>query len=432
MLRKSLGSLFISVAAIAAPAMADEVVRIGLLTSHDSEVRPLSISFNDGLADYLTLVNVRDGGIDGTPVELITCETQYTQEGHMACYQQLAAAGIDIAIPTGTVGAYALNQMAFQVGVPVLNGGLGQTAVADGRVFPNSFAFPGNYYQAASAMVEHFEAELQDLNGKRIAYVYHDSLYGEEAIPLLQAIAASKGFALDLYPVAPPGDDQAAIWTQIAQSGADRAILWTVGRMTATSIGTAAAVGYPREQMMGNWWTTLEMMMRRLGPAADGMRAMSLTGVGHDVAVYNDLNEMVYFAGLGHGTMNNIGDIDYNRGLMTGLYLVEAARNGLSISGDGLTAADMREGLEALNFTSDDSQRLGFGDLAPPLAMTCSNHSGFGLLQVIEYDSSFRRWTNYGDYVSADSAIVSAAVSQAASGFADALSITPRDCPAGS
>ncbi|QPH54538.1 ABC transporter substrate-binding protein [Pontivivens ytuae] len=418
-------------AALAITATQAQTVKIGVLTSHESEVAPISISFHDGLADYVTLANVRDGGVDGVDVEVVSCETRYTLEGHMQCYQELAAQGAVVAIPSSTEGAYALNRMAFQVGVPVMNGGLGQTAVADGEAFPNSFAFPANYYQAASAMIEHFEAELGGLEGRRIAYVYHDSLFGQEAIPLLQGIAQREGFTLDLHPVAPPGDDQRAVWGAIAQSQPDRVILWTVGRMTAVSIGTAAAVQYPREQMMGIWWTTLELMMRQIGPAADGMRAMSMSGVGHDVAAYNDLNEMVYFGGLGHGTMNNIGDIDYNRGLTAGLYLVEAAKAGMAFAEGGrLTGEAMRRGLETLDLTAEEIEAKGFGTLAPPLNMSCGNHSGGGLLQVIEYDAQFRRWENYGDYVAADDAVVDAAIAAASGVFTQQTGLPRRSCNA--
>lgn len=413
---------------LAAPLVA-EPVRIGLLTSHDSEVAPISISFHDGLADYATLLNLRDGGIEGNAFEIVTCETRYTLEGHMQCYAELAAKGVVAAIPSSTAGAYAMNQMAFEIGVPVLNGGLGQTAVADGALFPNSFAMPANYYQAASAMIEQFRSELDGLEGKRIAYVYHDSPFGEEAIPLLRAMASADGFTLDVYPVAPPGDDQRAVWGAIAQSRPNRVILWTVGRMTAVSIGTAAAVSYPREQMMGIWWTTLEAMMRQIGPAADGMRAMSMSGVGHDVAAYNELNEIVYFGGEANGTMNNIGDIDYNRGLITGFYLSEAVRTAMAITDGPVDASAMRSGLENLDLSAEDIAEAGLGDLGAPLVLSCANHSGYGLLRVISYDARFRRWQNEDGYVAADPARVNEAVMSAASSFARATGITPRDCP---
>ncbi|WP_316014189.1 ABC transporter substrate-binding protein [Roseobacter sp. HKCCA0434] len=412
---------------LALPLFAQSV-KIGLLSSHESEVAPISQSFHDGLQDWFTLLNERDGGIDGVPIEIAQCETRYTLEGHMQCYGELAAQGIVAAIPSSTAGAYAMNQMAFEVNVPVLNGGLGQTAVADGALFPWSFAMPANYYQAASAMIEQFRSELDGLEGKRIAYVYHDSPFGEEAIPLMQAMAEAEGFTLDLYPVTPPGDDQVAIWGPIAQTRPDRVILWTVGRMTAVSIGTAAAVNYPREQMMGIWWTTLEAMMRQIGDAADGMRAMSMSGVGTDVAAYNELNELVYFGGLGHGTMNNIGDIDYNRGLTTGFYLAEAARRGLQAGGGTLTAEGMRSALETLDVTDAQIEAAGLGELAAPLALSCANHSGYGLLQVIAYEAQWRRWVNDGDYVAADPQRVAGAVSRAADGFAQASGIPRRDC----
>ncbi|MEO0999871.1 MAG: ABC transporter substrate-binding protein [Pseudomonadota bacterium] len=431
MFRRSLALLGALAALSTPPAAAQEgePIRIGFLASNEGEVAPISIAFNDGLADYFTLLNVRDGGVEGRPLEIVACETGYTMEGHVACYQEIAGAGAVFAIPSMTEGAYAVNRIAPQVGVPTLNGGLGQTAAANGEVFPLSFAFPANYLQAASVMVNFLDTELEGLAGKRIAFVYHDSAFGTEPIPLLEALAAREGFTLDLYPVAPPGEDQAAVWGRVAASGADQAILWTVGRMTGTAIGTAAAVGYPRERMLGIWWTTPEPLMRALGPAAEGMRAVSFMSVGFDVPAYNALNEIVYFGGRGHGQMDNVGHVDYNRGLMTGVYMAEAVR--AALAGDPaaeMTPARMVAGLESLDLSAADLQALGLGEYVAPITLSCADHGGYGGLRVIRWSARSRVWENASDFIEAERALVDGIVARQAAGYAEAVGITPRSC----
>ncbi|MGB0496993.1 MAG: ABC transporter substrate-binding protein [Rubricella sp.] len=421
-MRKILFSGLLAAMSVSAAVAEEATLRIGFMSSHQSEVAPISRSFHDGLADFVTLVTLRDGAA----IEVMSCETNYTLEGHVACAQELVGAGAHLLIPTQTEGAYALNRLAPQLQVPVMNGGLGQTATARGELFPWSFVFPANYPQAAAAMIGRFGQELGGLEGRKIGFLYHDSPFGQEPIPVLQAMATRMGFELVLYPVEPPGEDQRETWGRIARDAPDRLIVWTVGRMTATAVGTAAAIDYPRENMMGIWWTTIEPMMRALGDAADGMRAVSMTAVGHDVSAYNDLNELVYFAGLGHGTMNNIGDVDYNRGLVVGAYLYDAYRD--AAAAGPLTGATFRDALARLTMTEDEIDALGLEDLMPPIAMTCADHSGEGLLQVIRWNADFRRWQNDGDYVSGANPIVDAVIGEQAAFFAREWGLEPSPC----
>jgi len=44
------------------------------------------IPFADGFADYMTLVNERDGGIGGVMTKVIECETGYSTEKGVECY----------------------------------------------------------------------------------------------------------------------------------------------------------------------------------------------------------------------------------------------------------------------------------------------------------------------------------------------------------
>ena len=47
---------------------------------------PNGIPFADGYADYFTLLNERDGGIGGAPINVIECETGYNTEKGVECF----------------------------------------------------------------------------------------------------------------------------------------------------------------------------------------------------------------------------------------------------------------------------------------------------------------------------------------------------------
>ena len=54
------------------------------------------IPHGNGFIDYVTLLNERDGGINGVPLVWEECETVYDVDRGMECYERLKAKG-----PTG-------------------------------------------------------------------------------------------------------------------------------------------------------------------------------------------------------------------------------------------------------------------------------------------------------------------------------------------
>ena len=62
----------------AAPAMAELVVP--WFAYRTGANAPSGIPLVDGVNDYFTMVNERDGGIGGVPVRVLECETGYNTE----------------------------------------------------------------------------------------------------------------------------------------------------------------------------------------------------------------------------------------------------------------------------------------------------------------------------------------------------------------
>ena len=75
--------------------------------------------------------------------------------------------------------------------------GYGLASAADGRVYPY-WVFPvgTTYWDQMAAMIAYFgqkEGGLDKLKGKKIAFLYHESAYGKEPIPVLDALATKLG-----------------------------------------------------------------------------------------------------------------------------------------------------------------------------------------------------------------------------------------------
>ena len=110
----------------------------------------------NGYIDYLTLLNARDGGINGVPLVWEECETVFDVPRGVECYERLKAKGPTGAAavhPTGTPLTYALTERATQDRIPLITLGYGRTDASDGRVFPYVFNPPINFWSQNTAKI---------------------------------------------------------------------------------------------------------------------------------------------------------------------------------------------------------------------------------------------------------------------------------------
>ena len=122
---------------------------IPVLSIREGTTRSLQIPLADGYIAYLTLLNERDGGINGVKLVWEECETVFDVERGVACYERLKGQG-----PTGaaafqpfTTGiTYALTERATHDRIPLITVGMGRSDASDGRVFPYVFNPPLNYW----------------------------------------------------------------------------------------------------------------------------------------------------------------------------------------------------------------------------------------------------------------------------------------------
>ena len=197
-----------------APAQAQNEQFIPALVYRTGPYAPNGIPFANGYSDYLAMVNERDGGISGVKILTEECETGYATDRGVECYERLKNKGPTGAAafsPLSTGITYALIERAPTDRIPIVSMGYGRADSADGRVFPWVFPVLGTYWTQADTLVHYVamqEGGYDKLKGKKIAFIYHDSPYGKEPIPLFQELAKRHGFQLEMYPVAAPGLEQ--------------------------------------------------------------------------------------------------------------------------------------------------------------------------------------------------------------------------------
>jgi branched-chain amino acid transport system substrate-binding protein len=394
---------------------------------------PNGIPFANGYVDYLKLVNARDGGIEGVKITFEECETGYATDKGVECYERLKGkgpTGATVFQPLSTGITFALTDKSFADRIPIITAGYGRADSVDGTVFGWNFPLGGTYWDAADMLVQHVgkkEGGLDKLKGKKIALVYHDSPYGKEPIALLQERAKMHGFELLLLPVTHPGVEQKATWLQIRQQRPDYVFLWGWGVMNSTAIKEAVATGYPREKMYGVWWSGAEPDVSPAGEGAKGYNALVFLAPAGQGQVHKDILKYVYAKGQGTGKQDEIGEVLYNRGMVSAMMAVEGVRRAhIKYGKKPLTGEQVRWGLENLAIDDAAIKKLGFTGFMTPVSTSCVNHAGEAQAKIHTWDG--KKWVVQPGVLHADNSILKPMIRSSAEKYAAEKKIPKRDC----
>jgi branched-chain amino acid transport system substrate-binding protein len=335
-------------------------------------------------------------------------------------------------MPLSTGITYSLIDKGTADHVPIVSIGYGRTDASDGRVFPWVFPLVTNYWSQNTAKIKFIgmkEGGMDKLRGKKIVNLYHDSAYGKETIPVLDAQAKKYGFEVTHIPVAHPGNEQQAQWLQIRQIKPDWVILRGWGVMNPTALKAAAKVGFPRNKMVGVWWSGAEEDVIPAGDAAKGFYAAAFNVSGSNYPVIKDIEKAVYAKGKGEmEDRSRIGSIYYNRGVVFGIVSTEAIRTAQEHFGRGkpMTGDQIRWGLEHLNIDDRRLKQLGATGFMQALKVSCMDHEGGGSVKFLQWDGS--KWNTVTDWIASDQSIVRPMIEESAAKYAKEKGITPRDC----
>lgn len=384
-------------------------------------------------ADYLEMLNQRDGGINGVKLTFQECETAYQPDRMIECYERqkkMGPTGAAAFTPSGTGGVYALIDRMTADKIPSVTIGYGRTDSSDGRVFPYVFPAIANYWSENTATIRWIaekEGGFEKLKGKKIANVVMDFAAGRETEPVLKAQAEKYGFDVTTYPIAPPGLDQRAVWLQVRQARPDWILFRGWGAATGAGLKEAQRAGIPREKVIGWWWSGSEEDVIPAGDAAKGFITASFHTVGGNYKVYDDIRSHVYARGKGHVSEDRIGSAYFVRGILHAVIVTEGIRTAMGKYGNRpLTGEEVRWGLEHLKLTTDRLRELGLDGLMSEVNITCEDHEGGGRAIMQQWDG--KTWNTISDWLEPDQSIVRPLIEKSAAAYAAEKGITPRDC----
>ena len=269
---------------------------------------------------------------------------------------------------------------------------------------------------------------LDNLKGKKIAHVYHNSAYGKEANPTLTVLSEKYGFSLMLLAVDHPGQELKATWLQIRKKRPDYVFMSGWGIMNSTAIKEAASINFPMDKFIGNWWSGSENDVMPAGADANGYKSATFHTSGTDNPLHNDLKKHVYGKGLGAGDENRLGEVLHIRGLLNHIFVLEAARNAQKHFGVKVPSGEQRRwGFENLDVTSADWDRIGLPGF-PPIKVSCNDHEGGHPVLIQQWNANNKTWKVISDWLPVMKDVVRPMMEADAAKFAQENNITPRDC----
>ena len=295
----------VGASAWASMAQAQDSIYVPLLTYRTGAFAGSGIPIADGMHDYLTMLNERDGGIGGVKLNIEECETGYDTKKGVECWESVKGKKPAVVNPYSTGITLQLIPKAAVEEIPILAMAYGLSASADGKNFPWVFNPPATYWDGLSMIMRYIgdkEGGLAKLKGKTIGFIFLESGYGREPIPLLEQYAKDLGFTVKLYSVAGKEmQDQSAQWLAVRRDRPAWMIMWGWGAMNPTAVKRASENGYPMDKFIGVWWAGGEDDARPAGAQAKGYTTLNFAVPGDQFPAIKDIVKYVVDKGKSQG-----------------------------------------------------------------------------------------------------------------------------------
>ena len=387
---------FATALGLAAPATAQDSIYIPLMTYRTGSFAGSGIPIANGMHDYLTMLNERDGGIGGVKLDVEECETGYDTKKGVECYEAVKGKKPVITSPWSTGTTLQLIPKASVDKIPILSMAYGLSASAVGNDFPWVFNPPMTYWDGLSIIFKYIggkEGGLDRLKGKTIGFIFFEGGYGREPIPLLEQFARDFGFQVKMYPVTVQDmQNQSAQWLGVRRDRPAWMIMWGWGAMNPTAVKEAAKINFPMDRLVGIWWSGGEDDARPAGQDGKGYLALNLNGLGASYPAIQDIMKYVVDKGKSQvDSKDRVGENFYDRGVYNSVLIAEAIHEAQKLSGKKVvTGEDVRRGLETINLTPERLKQLGFEGFTGPLQITCADHNGHRPTFMQEWDG--QKW----------------------------------------
>ncbi|MFH6782857.1 MULTISPECIES: ABC transporter substrate-binding protein [Methylobacterium] len=406
-------------------AAAPDGLPVTVLTERSGPASASGTPLANGLSDYLTMLDRRDGGVGGIPLSVEECETGGEAARVTACYEAALARGSIAVVPGSADAALALLPRLPADRMPLVSSGYGPAAMARGDALPWAFAPPVTVWGALAAAIIHLSQDGSEGNplGRSLAYMYRDSPAGREPVPVLRALAAEAGLEFRAHALPDPGPEEGEArssdssanplpdrlpdpWRTARAADPDYVILDATAGLPGTPLRDAAAAGFPLNRIVTVGWTGEDDLLRPAGGARDltprvvakGLRIVTWHALTDSFPAFDQIDLLVVDAGLSRTPKEESAGPLYNRGVYAGVILAEGIRTAQGLAGRArIDGPEMRRGLEAINLDPVRWKELGLVGFARRLRLSCADHSGHRPVTILEWTGA--RWVQVGDEI---------------------------------
>lgn len=407
-MRRFVKTIFLSTAfaaglAVAMPvAQAEDSILIPNLSYRTGPFAATGIPLMDGQRDYIAMINERDGGLNGVKLQYAECETGYSTEKGVECYEKTKDKAV-VTQPWSTGITLQVLPKTNVDKIPILAPGYGFSPMAEGKTFTWAFNPPASYWDGASMILQDMAGgDLDSLEGKKIVLLGLDAPYGKEPIPLLEDLAKKHGFEFKFIPVGVKEmQNQSSQWLQIRREKPDFVMMWGWGAMNAGAIAEAVKTHYPMDHFYGIWWSGYDGDLQQVGDNGKGYKSISWSAPNSDAPVMQDIRKYVLDPKVNEISEGEFDTVFYQRGVLISMFVVE----GLRVAQDHfdtkvVTPEQLRWGLENLKFDEARIKELGAEGMLPPFSTSCADHSGHSGGWILEWDG--KKFVKASDLLHAD------------------------------
>jgi branched-chain amino acid transport system substrate-binding protein len=359
--------------------------------------------------DYADLLNQR-GGLEGHPIEVIVQDHGNEPQRGIDCYERLKRDGVMVFDFFSTPVSRAVLPRIMQDGNILVQPLVGRSDAVNGEVFKNVFPLAPTYWGQAANIISYFKKQAGGkLDGKKIAFLYLDTPFGREPVPIFEALKRLERFDFQTFPFPLPGNDQSAAFTQIRRFQPDWVVLWSFSPLNPITFREMQRNGIPIEKLVTVNWIN-EVDINNFGAtAAKGLKRSAVVSGGAEHPLVRDIISELYDKGKGNGDRKLVADSYYNTGLAVYSSVFEGVRLAIKTQGWPLTPEKIRQGMYQIkNFDAK-----GF---MAPITVTAKDHGGGGKTRIDMWDGT--KWVPQTDWFADYTGLVNTLVQANSADFA--------------
>jgi branched-chain amino acid transport system substrate-binding protein len=369
----------------------DAPIKVGAIHDLTGPTSDVGTPYADGLKGFVEWKNA-NGGIDGHPIDLISADYAYAVDQAEQLYTQYVQEGVVAFMGWGTGDTEALRTKIATDKIPFMSASYSENLL-DMEVAPYNFLIGTSYSdQAIIALRWALDdwAASGNTGAPSVAFVHHDSPFGNSPVPDAEAFAQANGMNIVAVPMPGGVTDYVAELAQIQQFGANYIIIHTVSSPAAVFVKDIASQGMGDDFKVINLnWCADEIFIELAGDAAEGVvGAIPFTPPSSPVEGHEEPDEWLKESG---SSLEEKG-LHYSQGWWTMAVMTEGIQRVLS-EGKEVTGENIRAALESI-------QGYDTGDVTAPISFSADSHRGNNALQLFVVQDG--QWAEVSDYISAD------------------------------